>query len=102
MNSESELIDDARYAIGKLRKEQIELLHHIDQLEADIRKPAPKIPTEQKILAMSSTERKKLMQARADREFRLRDLQGSRQRLKFIEDELINWQQRLHNAQVRI
>ncbi|RCK34596.1 hypothetical protein TH24_20600 [Thalassospira xiamenensis] len=96
--SVSELIEDAHYAIKKLERETISLKDHIEQLETSLRDlEVPEIPTDRELRQMTSHEREVLLQARSDREVRLRDLQGSRKRLHFVEDELANWHHRLQS-----
>ncbi|RCK43180.1 hypothetical protein TH30_19350 [Thalassospira profundimaris] len=91
-----ELIKDACYAISKLEEERVSLRVRIGKLETDIyNMPVPPIPREQELREMSPAEKDNLFQARADREEQLNNLQGSRKRLQFVEQELLSWRDRI-------
>lgn len=99
MNSERELIDDAKYAIGKLKEELESSREELVRLGEELSNP-PDICTGEvpDLRRMSNAERETVMQLRSAHELRIQRQQGLRKRIEFVSDEIESWEERISLA----
>ncbi|WOI09037.1 hypothetical protein [Thalassospira lucentensis] len=99
MNSERELIDDAKYAIGKLKEELESSREELVRLGEEISNP-PDICTGDvpDLRKMSNAERETVFQLRSAHELRLQRQQGLRKRIDFVTGEIESWEDRIVRA----
>lgn len=90
-----ELIDDAKYAINQLTKEQRETIDALARLEAELASLSlPEIPSAEDLRQMADGDSRIIDQRSRYYELENR-ISGMKKRLKFVASELVNWNDRI-------
>lgn len=91
-----ELLDDAKYAISQLSKEQRETLDALVDLEDKLASMSmPAVPTEEEVHEMSVHDQQAIIDARFQYVELENRISGMKKRLKFVAAELVNWNDRI-------